>query len=88
MNGVSGMLFTAKTNGNSIFLPAAGYYDAPEGIKDAGITGYYSSSTLYTYNPSTAWCFTVSSQSPEIGLPNRSREDGHSVRAVRTSGQN
>ncbi len=39
LNGVKGILFTAK-NGNSIFLPAAGRYEGNK-LVDAGITGHY-----------------------------------------------
>ncbi|MBO7571547.1 MAG: hypothetical protein J6T48_05265 [Bacteroidales bacterium] len=46
MNGINGMLFTSRTNGNSIFLPAAGLY-----IYDAGSYGYYWSSSLYSGSP-------------------------------------
>ena len=52
--GVKGRVVTSKTNGNSIFLPAAGfrYYG---GLSSAGIRGYYYSSSLYTDDPSCAW---------------------------------
>ena len=45
-NGVTGMLVTA-TNGNSIFLPAAGYPDKTY-IYKAGIAGFYWSSSIYS----------------------------------------
>ena len=51
-NGVSGRLVTAS-NGNSIFLPAAGRrYDTD--LDNAGSVGYYWSSSLYTGYPSHA----------------------------------
>ena len=46
-NGVKGYIVTSKSNGNSIFLPAAGYRDFSD-LWDAGFNGYYSSSSLYT----------------------------------------
>ena len=47
-NGITGMLFTSKTNGKSIFLPAAGYrYDRyGYGLNESGSRGYYWSSSL------------------------------------------
>ena len=52
-NGVNGYIVTSKSNGNSIFLPAAGYrYDSS--LNDAGSYGDYWSSSLYTY-PNNAW---------------------------------
>ena len=54
-NGVNGRLFTAS-NGNSLFLPAAGYRWYAE-LDDAGDYGYYWSSSLYTDRPYDAWYF-------------------------------
>ena len=51
-NGVKGRKFTAL-NGNSIFLPAAGYYDG-SGLSRAASSGYYWSSSLGTYGPTDA----------------------------------
>ena len=52
-SGINGRLVTA-TNGNSIFLPAAGYrYDTNLG--DAGSRGFYWSSSLNTDFPLNAW---------------------------------
>lgn len=52
VNGVAGRLFTSKTNGKTLFLPAAGVRgDASLG--NAGSHGYYRSSSLssvYQYN--------------------------------------
>ncbi len=49
-NGVNGYLFISS-NGNSIFLPAAGYR-WESSLIITGIHGYYWSSSLYTNNPS------------------------------------
>lgn len=46
-------LFTAA-NGNSLFLPAAGYRDEYY-LYHAGSSGFYWSSSLYTHDPYEAW---------------------------------
>ena len=46
-NGVKGYKVTSKSNGNSIFLPAAGYRFESSLLYD-GNEGYYWSSSLYT----------------------------------------
>lgn len=56
LNGVSGRLITGP-NGNTIFLPAAGYRDGTS-LFDAGGSdprGHYWSSTLYSDSPKYAW---------------------------------
>ena len=52
-NGVNGYKVTSKSNGNSIFLPAAGYRD-DRSLDDAGSYGHYWSSSLNT-SPYYAW---------------------------------
>lgn len=44
LNGINGCMFISKSNGNSIFLPAAGYRDVS--LIDAGYCGNYWSRTL------------------------------------------
>ncbi|MBO5181812.1 MAG: hypothetical protein J6B92_07990 [Paraprevotella sp.] len=44
-NGVNGYVVTSKSNGNSIFLPAAGYRWG-EFVNDSGSGGYYWSASL------------------------------------------
>ena len=84
-NGVSGRLFTAS-NGNSLFLPAAGYR-SDSYLDNAGSDGYYWSSSLYTDYPSyNAWEFYFRSGSYLMIDVNRNL--GRSVRAVRSSAQN
>ena len=79
-NGVNGRLFTAS-NGNSLFLPAAGCrYDSSLG--DAGSCGYYWSSSLYTGSPYRAWYLYFNSGNYLVG--NGYRSYGQSVRAVRS----
>ncbi len=57
-NGVNGYKVTSKSNGNSIFLPAAGYYRHGSSLDDAGIHGNYWSSSLNTGDPYDAWDVT------------------------------
>ena len=82
VNGVSGRLITSKTNGNSIFLPAAGYRDDGS-LYGAGSNGYYWSRTLYTDNPLNAWYLYFYSDS--VYTIYSSRCNGLSVRPVRLS---
>ena len=83
-NGVNGRLFTAS-NGNSLFLPAAGSrYDSS--LNDAGTYGYYWSSSLDTGNPSSAWYFYFDSGGYYVG--SNLRYYGQSVRGVRSGSQN
>ena len=53
-NGIKGCEVTSKTNGNSIFLPTAGYRNDSD-LNDAGSEGYYRSSSLYTNNSRCVW---------------------------------
>lgn len=46
VNGVNGRRFTSKTNGNSVFLPAAGYR-FETGVENPGSVGDYWSASLY-----------------------------------------
>ena len=80
-NGVNGRLFTAS-NGNSLFLPGAGYHSGSS-LNSAG-NGFYWSSSLNTTKPSNAWFFFFSSSTCDMW--HSSRDYGRSVRAVR-SGQ-
>ena len=83
-NGVNGRLFTAS-NGNSLFLPAAGIRHASS-LSSAGSYGYYWSSTHRTYYPSYAWYLYFISGNCGMDIYNRGL--GRSVRPVRSSGQN
>ena len=53
-NGVKGCEVKAS-NGNAIFLPAAGYRYMGN-LKSVGKDGYYLSSSLYTDDPNCIWC--------------------------------
>ena len=79
-NGVNGQLFTAS-NGNSLFLPAAGCH-RDSSLYSAGSRGYYWSSSLLTY-PGGAWYFAFNSD--YYGMYDGYRTYGHSVRAVRSA---
>ena len=77
-NGVRGLLFTAL-NGNSLFLPAAGYRWNSD-ICEKGSSVHYWSSSLYTDLPYYAWSFRVDEENNM--LYGGSRSYGKSVRAV------
>ena len=78
-NGVEGYKVTSKTNGNSIFLPAAGYLNY-SGLGNAGSNGYYWSSSLFTGSPYYARC--VNFYSSSVDRFNNDRYYGRSVRPV------
>ena len=78
-NGVNGRRFTGA-NGNSLFLPAAGYLWGSS-LNEAGSYGSYWSSSLVKDNPDYAFCFVFDSSS--LGMLDDSRVDGFPVRAVR-----
>ncbi|MBQ8959195.1 MAG: hypothetical protein IJ057_11985 [Bacteroidales bacterium] len=58
-NGAYGRLFTAP-NGNSLFLPVAGYRSSSSFIFD-GEQGFYWSSSLNVDDPNIAWVFSFHS---------------------------
>ena len=81
-NNVSGRLFTGS-NGNVVFMPAAGGYWGDE-VSDDVWSGHYWSSSLYTVDdPAFAWDFHFSSGDAGVGCGSRS--GGFSVRPVRSS---
>ena len=77
-NGVNGRLFTAS-NGNSLFLPAAGNRNEDE-LVEAGSYGFYWSSSLDTGSPIGAWYLYF--DSGDYGMGSCSRLFGFSVRPV------
>ena len=84
INGVNGRCFTG-TNGNSLFLPAAGLRWDGE-FDGAGEDGDYWSSSLFAYSPHGAWCFRFGFCSDDRYVDYvdyDSRCYGFSVRAVR-----
>ena len=82
-NGVYGGKFTAS-NGNILFLPAAGYRLDVMLFYGAASDGYYWSSSLNTNAPDEAWGFNFRSGVFYRG----SRCLGHSVRAVLPASKN
>ena len=77
-NGVDGYKVVGP-NGNSIFLPAAGYMNESS-LYDAGSNGNYRSSSLNTDNPNNA--YNVNFNSDYVGWSNINRYYGPSVRPV------
>ena len=85
-NGVNGYLVASKTNGNSIFLPAAG----SRNVNNVGEVGHYWSSSVQrpgkTARPDYAW--TLNLETPSEGndhslyMDRYPRNWGLSVRAV------
>ena len=78
--GVSGRKFTSKTNGNSIFIPAAGCC-GDSSVDNVGRYGYVWSSSLSTANLATAWRSYF--YSGDCGVNYYGRYYGQSVRGVR-----
>ena len=78
-NGVKGYKVTSKKNGNSIFLPAAGYCD-DDYLYYAGSDGVYWSSSLCTGGSNCA--YVVDFYSGYVGWYGSYRYHGRSVRAV------
>ena len=83
LNGVNGRKCTAA-NGNSIFLPDAGYRYGAE-LYDAGSHGYYWSASLDSITPDGAWEFGFGSDVlNDQRMGRNDRCNGLSVRAVRS----
>lgn len=81
LNGVNGLKLTSKANGNTLFFPAAGYYDGAE-LQQAGVLGWYMSRTLfYSSSPLSIDKYFTPSGSPNTVYTDRCR--GKSVRPVR-----
>ena len=78
-NGVDGYNVTSKKNGNSIFLPAAGYRYGSS-LYYAGSGGYYWSSSLNSYDASYAYYLYFNSS--YVDWSNYLRFYGRSVRPV------
>lgn len=78
-NGVYGRKVTSKTNGNSIFLPAAGCR-CGSSLFRAGSYGYCWSSSLDAGSPYSAWCVLFNSSG--VGRLGSYRFYGQSVRPV------
>ena len=81
VNGVNGRKVTSKSNGNSIFLPAAGFRNGMS-IDYAGSYGHYWSRLLNTSYPDITYG-GLHFYSGNIDWSNYSRYCGQSVRPVR-----
>ncbi len=77
-NGVAGKLFTSKTNGNSIFFPAAGHYHGSSHY-DEGSYGYYWSSVLFSATRAHSLLLSSTGVGPK---GHNYRYYGYPVRAV------
>jgi hypothetical protein len=77
-NGVFGLRFISKINGNKIFLPAAGFHN-DYALKSVGTWGYYWSSSLNAYDNSAYYLYF---HSDNINYGNINRCTGRSVRPV------
>lgn len=78
VNGMNGILFTSNVNGNTIFFPAAGYYQGSS-LANLGTVGQYWTSKYSSQNSAVDVIFTNS----EITVPStNSRRLGYTVRAV------
>ena len=77
-NGVKGYKVTSKSNGNSIFLPAAGDFYGTS-LYDEGSKGYYWSSSLYD---NSSYAYYLSFTSYDVSRYSNNRFRGQSVRPV------
>jgi hypothetical protein len=78
-NGVIGYNVVSKTNGNSIFLPAAGSRNG-SGLSNAGSYGRYWSSSLAASD--SGYAYDLSFRSGYVGRIDYGRSSGHTVRPV------
>ena len=83
LNYIKGAYFKSKTNGNSIFLPAAGYRSGTN-LFDRGhiASGYYMSGTLISNDPSASHSLYFFYGDPYTDRSNGFRYLGHTVRPV------
>jgi len=77
-NGVTGLLIRSKANGNTLFFPAAGYYNGTT-LSNEGSNGLYWSSSFYSATNAYYLYFYSSGVYPQL---NDNRRDGFSVRPV------
>lgn len=78
-NGVKGYNVVSKTNGNGIFLPAAGYRNDSD-LYSAGSYGYYWSSSLDTFTSLST--YGLSFNSDNVSRDSKYRSYGRTVRPV------
>ena len=79
-SGINGLLFSSKTNSNTLFIPAAGNADGSS-LNSAGSGGYMWSSSLYASDPFGSRYLNLGSGYCHVG--SGYRYDGFSVRGVR-----
>ena len=79
VNGVLGYQVTAA-NGNSIFIPAAGFRSETK-TSEVGASANYWSSTADTEYPDYAW-YLFTKKDRYVGEYHSSRYYGHSIRPV------
>jgi hypothetical protein len=82
LNGINGRRFTSKTNGNSIFIPAAGR-GIKGSLKDVNSIGTYWSNTYDTEGDTAAIAQCLRVNSSDALITSSSRCIGYSVRAVK-----
>ena len=78
-SGINGRLFTSVINGNTMFLPAAGYCEDGR-VCGIGSDGYVWASALNSQNELNAWYFYFNGD--EAGVSNYDRCYSQSVRGV------
>lgn len=83
-SGVAGRVGRSKFNGNTIFLPASGFYDGDK-LYDVGESAGYWSSTLREYGSNCAYILYF--QEHKINCSGDSRYYGQNIRAVVASEQ-
>lgn len=80
LNGINGRRFTS-TNGNSIFIPFAGYCNDGS-VYDVGSFGYLWSSSLYEYDSTRAWLLAFFSD--DMIMDGNYRCNGFPIRPVKS----
>lgn len=80
VNGVDGNLFTSKTNGNQMFIPASGLRRDSSVYYQVDIA-YLWGSTLFTYSPTFVWGLDFSSGGIKVNYLHR--YNGFCVRGVK-----
>ena len=80
-NGIDGYKITSISNGNSIFLPAAGFCNESY-YYDTNLSGFYWSRSLYTGYCTSAYLLRFFSTGEKIETIVYSRETGRTVRPV------
>lgn len=78
-NGINGCMFIG-TNGNKIFMPAAGRVEIFGECKGRGENGFYWTSEKGGVSPNLAWMLMICNQFATDGCQNVNRK--HSVRGV------